>query len=91
MLRASLTPTFQATIIFSVKPDLRMQAMLSASLVLSGHLCTAGRGWLRCCYLGSVVSNAKVPLPEGLFPPQVVLIVLDFLLDIDLRGHLPAA
>ena len=91
MLRASLTPTFRATTIFSVQPDLRMQATLSAFSVLSGHLCTAVGGWLRCCYFGSVVSNAKVPLPEGLFPPQVVLIVLDFLLDINLRGHLPAA
>ena len=91
MLRASLTPTFRATTIFSVQPDLRMQTMLSASSLLSGHLCAAAGRWLRCCYLGHVVSNAKVPLPEGLFPPQVVLIMLDFLLDIDLRGYLPAA
>ena len=32
-----------------------------------------------------------LPLPEGLFPLQIVLIMLDFLLDVDLKGYLPAA
>ena len=61
---------FRATTVFSVQPDLRMQATLSALSVLSGHLYTAAGGWLCCCYLGRVVSDAKVPTtPRGTVSP----------------------
>lgn len=82
---------FKPKYMFFMQHDLKTQAKPGASSVLrpSGHLFSAAENALLCLLRGRI-SKADGP-PATDFFPRVLLIVLDFLWEVDLRMDLTTA